>query len=85
MFIGQIGHIDGRRQPENAGRGSNHRDAVTTLISRGHGALQALFDSFDAIGVERDVLRRRSEGNRQRKPDHAVQRFSRISTGHAHQ
>ena len=85
VFVGGVGQVHRRGQPQHAGRGGDHGDAVAALVGGRHRALQPLFHRLDAVGVERDVLGGRGEGHRQRAPGHAFECLGRIGAGHADQ
>ena len=68
-----------------AGRGQQCGNTVTGHVTGGEGSLAAVVGNFQAIGVDRDVLCRRSEGHDHGDRDQPGQVFLRVAETHPDQ
>ena len=74
-----------RRDPEHARAGPDHGEPVAGLIHRRQCRLLLDPGRFDAIGIERDVLRGGREGDDERGDGQGAQPMLRVAEGHRNQ
>ena len=74
-----------RRQPQHASTGPDHGQPVAGLVGGGQRRLPIGIGRFDAKRVERNVLRGRTKGDRERTPDDGLQSDARVIERHRHQ
>ena len=71
--------------PQHAGAGPDHGDAVARLVRSGQRGLALRVGRLNTKSVQRNVLRGRAHSHCQRAPDHGQQRLLRVGQRHADQ
>ncbi|MNF84167.1 hypothetical protein D3C84_665170 [compost metagenome] len=85
VFVIEAGGAEAFSEEQRAGRGQQRRDSITGHVAGGQGGLSIVFGDFQAIGVNRDILRRRGECDDHRDGDQPGQMFLRVAETHANQ
>ena len=85
MFVVETGGAEAFGEEQRAGGGQQRGDPVAGHVTGGQRGLAAVFGDFQAIGVDRDVLRRRGEGDDHGDSDQPGQMLLRVAETHPDQ
>ena len=77
--------LHGGRYPEHACTGPDHGQPVAALVRRGQRSLLIQPCGFNAIGIQRNILRGRPKGHHHRTDNQRLQRLFGVHQRHAQQ
>jgi hypothetical protein len=85
VLVGRcVGDLGARRDPQHAGAGPDHGQAVAALVGGSQGRLALGARRFNAKRIQCDVLGGRGESDDQRAHHHSLQLQLRVVNRHAH-